>query len=65
MENYDVNYVVQISTSTGVYISVNYCSLQSCTPLDILCFGPVCVVGNVIMGPGICPAADQELLKQF
>ena len=24
--NYDVNYVVQISTSTGVYISVNYCS---------------------------------------
>ena len=37
--NYCVNYVVQISISTGVYISVNYCSSQSCIPLETLCFG--------------------------
>ena len=39
--NYDINYVVQISTSTRIYISINYCSLLSCTPFEILCFGPV------------------------
>ena len=38
---YYVNYVVQIGTSTGIYISVKYCSLQSCIPLEILCLGPV------------------------
>ena len=42
--DYNVNYVVQIITSTGVNISVNY--LQSCTPLEILCFGPVFAYGN-------------------
>ena len=43
-ENYYVNCVVQISTSTGVYIYVNY--LLSFTSLEILCFGPVKPVNN-------------------
>ena len=39
--NYDVNYVAQFSTSTKVYISVNYCSLHSRTPLELYIFGHV------------------------
>jgi len=31
--NYVVNYDVKVSSSTKVYSSVNYGSLQSCTPL--------------------------------
>ena len=45
--DYNVNYVDQIITSTGANISVNYCSLQSCTPLEILCFGSVFVIAFV------------------
>ena len=38
---YYVNYVVQIGTSTGIYISVKCYSLQNYIPLEILCLGPV------------------------
>ena len=37
----DVNYVVQVSSSTEVYIAVNYHSLQSFIPWETQCFGPV------------------------
>ena len=41
MGNYDVNYVVEVSSSTEVYIAVNYHSLQSFIPWETQCFGPV------------------------
>ena len=47
-DNYNESYVVQISISTGVY---NYCSLQSCTPFEILCFGPVLLENQLPQKP--------------
>ena len=44
--NYDVNYVVEVSSSTEVYIAVNYHSLQSFIPWETQCFGPVMVESN-------------------
>ena len=41
MGNYDVNCVVQVSSSTEVYIAVNYHSLQSFIPWETQWFGPV------------------------
>ena len=43
MGNYDVNYVVEVSSSTEVYIAVNYHSLHSFIPWETQCFGPVVV----------------------
>ena len=42
-----VNYVVEVSSSTEVYIAVNYHSLQSFIPWETQCFGPVCRPRNV------------------
>ena len=54
MGNYDVNYVVEVSSSTEVYIAVNYHSLQSFIPWETQCFGPVIIImihSNTWLGP--------------
>ena len=42
-----VNYVVEVSSSTEVYIAVNYHSLQSFIPWETQCFGPVIAAVNL------------------
>ena len=59
--NYYVNNVFEISTSTGVYISVNYCSLQSCIPLEILSFGPVLLINRRDL-PSLSPSGHYHTI---
>ena len=64
MGNYDVNYVVEVSSSTEVYIAVNYHSLQSFIPWETQCFGPVYprAPSGAIAGARVNLATVQQLV---